>query len=87
MASLELAWPCVSFYGLVWPYLASFGLVWPFYGLVWPFYGLVWHFYGLKWHFLVFDGRTSSNLAVIDPNLFGLVFSGKDKEIKLIISL
>ena len=36
-------------------------------------FGLVWRFYGLKWHFMVFYGRISSFLAVIDPNSFGLV--------------
>ena len=35
--------------------------------------GLVWPFDGLKWHFMVFYGRISSFLAVIDPNSFGLV--------------
>ena len=30
-------------------------------------------FYGLMFHFMVFHGRISSFLAVIDPNSFGLV--------------
>ena len=30
--------------------------------------------YGLKWHFMVFYGRKSSFLAVIDSNSFGLLF-------------
>ena len=33
----------------------------------------LWPFYGLMLHFMVFHGRRSSFLAVIDPNSFGLV--------------
>ena len=32
-------------------------------------------FYGLIRHFMVFYGKISSFLAVIDPNSFGLVFA------------
>ena len=59
---------------LVWPCVASYGLV-AFYGNrhVWPcaaLCGLVWP---LVWPCMDYYGRILSFLAVIDPNLFGLV--------------
>ena len=48
--------------------------------------------HGLKWHFMVFNGRISSSLVVIDPNSFGLVqknlyvFQSKKKIYDVLIS-
>ena len=58
----DLLWSCMALNGLVWPCIALYCLVLPciaLYGLVWPFMVS----YGILWSFL----------AVIDPNLFGLV--------------
>ena len=38
--------------------------------------------FGLKCHFMVFNGRMSSFLAVIDPDSFGLV---NDKEVEILL--
>ena len=52
-------WPCVAVCGLVWPCVAFCGLVWSCMVSLWPY--------------VVFHGRISSFLAVIDPNSFDLV--------------
>ena len=47
-------------------------------------HGLVWPFYGLKWPFVVFCGRISYFLAVIDPNSFGLAYR---KSLQILLSI
>ena len=76
-----LVWPCASLCGLVWPCVALFGLVWPCIASLLPLYDLfmasLWPLYGLfmvsLWPYMVFYGKISSFLAVIDPNSFSLV--------------
>ena len=60
----------VAFYG--WLYVALYGILWPSYGFL--------------SHFMVFYGRISSFLAVIDPNSFGLVLSILPKSKKIAIA-
>ena len=59
-------------YALYWPLCPHMVLLLLFMAI--NMCGLLWPFYGLIWSFMVFHGRISSFLAVIDQNSFGLVF-------------
>ena len=68
--SVCLSWMALC--GLVWPYVAQYVFI----AFVWPsvfLHGHLWPSYGFLLHFMVFYGRVSPFLAVIDPNSFGLV--------------
>ena len=76
-----LVWPFVAMYGHavafqghrhVWPHSTKHVLC----DLVWAcmaLYGLAWRCMAFLWSHMIFYGRILSFLAVIDPNLFGLV--------------
>ena len=75
-------WLYVALYGIIWPFVALCGPIW-FYCFCVFLYGLLWHSYGFQSHFMVFNGRISSFLAVIDPNSFGLVSDSSTKFLDL----
>ena len=57
----------MTLFDLFWYFMVFYGLI----GLLWPFVAI----YGLLWQNIDFIGLLSSFLAVIDPNLFGLVWT------------
>ena len=65
VAFCELAWPCMAF---LWSFIVFYGFLW----FGWPFFGLL-----LQIIYLI--GLVLFFVTVIDPNSFGLVEKGRDK--------